>query len=109
MVCGQTRGIIDAHSERYDEPFGDHIGEFGLCFACHMAWHGRRRFPREFDAYVSLIRSGRRLAPFRSRNLLALNAVMSNLAAGNNVQIEDGKYLGSVVFNEIFKERQKIS
>ena len=29
--CGQTEGIIQAHSEDYGQPFGDHIGAFGFC------------------------------------------------------------------------------
>lgn len=79
MVCGQDHGVIDGHSERYDEPFGPHIGEFTLCFSCHLAWHGRRRDHAAWTAYNDMLNFGLRLKPFATRNLMLLNKFMAEL------------------------------
>jgi hypothetical protein len=50
-ACGQTEGPIDAHSEDYSEPFGDHIGEHALCYRCHMAIHTREKNPEAWAIY----------------------------------------------------------
>jgi hypothetical protein len=56
-ACGQADGPIDAHSESYAEPFGDHIGRFGLCYRCHMAIHTRFNNPEAWEAYSTMWRS----------------------------------------------------
>lgn len=67
-VCGQTEGHIEAHSEDYSAPFGDHIGEFGLCYPCHMVIHCRFRNPRAWKWYRENIRKGGRiLMPYHGR------------------------------------------
>ena len=38
QACGTTEGVR-GHSEDYSEPFGPHIGAFGLCHRCHLALH----------------------------------------------------------------------
>lgn len=68
-ACGQTEGRIEPHSEDYSEPFGDHIGAFGLCYPCHMIIHCRFRNPRAWGVYRDHVRVGERLAvPFLGRN-----------------------------------------
>jgi hypothetical protein len=58
-ACGQTEGPIDAHSEDYSEPFGDHIGKHGLCYRCHMMIHCRFKHPQAWKTYRRHIREGR--------------------------------------------------
>ena len=67
-ACGQTHGIVEAHSEDYSEPFGDHIGQFGLCFTCHMMVHCRFKNREAFDRYVDAISKGGVFTGFTSRN-----------------------------------------
>lgn len=64
--CGQTRGIIQHHSEDYSEPFGDHIGAFELCWLCHQMIHSRHRNPQGWDVYREVIRAGGQLPPASS-------------------------------------------
>ena len=54
--CGQTVGV-NGHSEDYSEPFGDHIGEWHLCYRCHMATHCRFKNWQGFLAYKELIKT----------------------------------------------------
>ena len=49
--CGRTEGIIEAHSEDYSQPFGDHIGRYGFCYRCHMMLHSRVRAPEAWARY----------------------------------------------------------
>lgn len=56
--CGVTTGFLSWHSEDYSEPFGDHIGEFGVCYICHMQIHCRFRNRNAFLEYASLIEDG---------------------------------------------------
>lgn len=67
-VCGQTDGIIDAHSEDYSTPYGDHIGKYGLCYPCHMMIHCRFSAPEAFQRYVDLLLSGKRVKAYQTRN-----------------------------------------
>lgn len=60
-ACGQTEGVLQAHSEDYSEPFGAHIGEHGLCYVCHMMIHCRFTAPRAWEVYRLNVRSGRRV------------------------------------------------
>lgn len=58
-VCGQTRGLIEAHSEDYSgPPYGPNIGAFGLCYRCHMMIHCRFSAPDAFEAYVQSLEAG---------------------------------------------------
>jgi hypothetical protein len=75
-ACGQTEGEISAHSEDYSEPYGDHIGRYGLCYRCHMAIHTRFNSREAWEAYKLLISIGRIFHPigknfgrFSSENL----------------------------------------
>src|ERR1700737_880157 len=42
---------IEVHSENYSEPFGDHIGEHGLCYRCHQMIHNRFRHAETWAIY----------------------------------------------------------
>jgi hypothetical protein len=58
-VCGQTRGLIEAHSEDYSgPPFGANIGAFGLCYRCHLMIHCRFSAPAAFLAYIESLEAG---------------------------------------------------
>lgn len=72
--CGQTEGIIEAHSEDYSEPFGDHIGGLGLCYRCHMALHCRLKAPEAWKLYRQAICCGVRFKPFEKRNWYGFRA-----------------------------------
>jgi len=62
-ACGQTEGPIEAHSEDYSEPFGDHIGCFGLCYRCHMVIHTRGKDPEAWATYKHHVALGRIFHP----------------------------------------------
>jgi hypothetical protein len=72
--CGQTAGIIEAHSEDYSEPFGDHIGRFGFCYRCHMMLHNRLNAPEAWERYKAAIVAGTRFQPFLTRNWYGFRA-----------------------------------
>ena len=63
-VCGQTEGILLFHSEDYSEPYGEHIGQFSLCYCCHSMIHSRFHNPIAWNKYINLIEKGRRYSPF---------------------------------------------
>jgi len=63
-ACGQTEGLIEAHSEDYSAPYGDHIGQHGLCWTCHMIVHTRFRNPAACEAYRAAVREGAIFQPF---------------------------------------------
>jgi hypothetical protein len=52
-ACTQNEGLIEPHSEDYSEPFGDHIGQHGCCYACHMMIHCRFGAREAWDRYAS--------------------------------------------------------
>jgi len=65
-VCGQTRGLLQAHSEDYSgPPFGDNIGAFGLCYRCHMIIHCRFGNPWAFERYAQSLELGQVWPPTR--------------------------------------------
>ena len=66
-ACTQTAGLIQAHSEDYSSPFGDHIGAYGLCYVCHMMIHCRFRAPGVWRRYQDRVRSGWRVVPRQAR------------------------------------------
>jgi len=69
-ACGQGLGLMQAHSEDYSEPFGDHIGRFGLCYACHMMIHCRFRNPAAWESYCYAVvdLGGMLQAPFHAND-----------------------------------------
>ena len=54
-ICGQTEGNLAYHSEDYSYPYGDHIGQFGLCYICHMMLHCRYKSPDVMATYVKAL------------------------------------------------------
>lgn len=66
--CGVTNGYLQWHSEDYSEPFGDHIGQYGLCYICHMMIHCRHKNPSKWFAYAQLIEEGGQYVPYESAN-----------------------------------------
>jgi len=69
-LCGQTRGIIEWHSEDYTSPFGANIGRWGLCYRCHMMVHCRFASPKAWQAYLKAVLAGAIFAPLMTRNWL---------------------------------------
>lgn len=67
-ACGQTEGIIEAHSEDYSAPYGDHIGEWSLCYRCHMMVHNRQHAPDAWRQYRAALAGGTIFAAFHKRN-----------------------------------------
>jgi hypothetical protein len=57
-ACGQEHGLIMAHSEDYGAPYGDNIGEWGLCFRCHMMVHCRFGNWSAWDRYKANVFGG---------------------------------------------------
>jgi hypothetical protein len=57
-ACTQTKGRIEPHSEDYSAPYGDHIGQYGLCYRCHMAIHCRKYGMVAWGQYRDLLRLG---------------------------------------------------
>lgn len=86
--CGQTEGIIEAHSEDYSEPFGDHIGGWGVCYRCHMTLHCRFTAPDAWERYKAAIVAGVTFAPFLTRNWYGFRA--QHLTAWNPAVGEPG-------------------
>lgn len=64
--CGTRFGFLAWHSEDYSEPFGPHIGEYGLCYRCHMQIHCRFRNPIAFQNYADMIEAGKRFESYNS-------------------------------------------
>jgi len=87
-ACGQTEGVIEAHSEDYSEPFGDHIGRFGLCYRCHMALHCRFKNLEAWETYKQHIRDGRIFRPI-GRNFPVFCGETLR-AMGRNVAFKQG-------------------
>ena len=61
--AAQTEGPIEAHSEDYSSPYGDHIGRCGLCYRYHIALHCRHKNPAAWEAYKRHVRQGRIYTP----------------------------------------------
>ena len=55
--CGATEGI-KPHSEDYREPYGAHIGRYGVCHRCHMMIHQRFFRPAMWQAFRQQVGAG---------------------------------------------------
>ena len=62
--CGTQHGFLAWHSEDYSMPFGPHIGEYGLCYRCHMMIHCRYKSRRAYYDYMKMIKNGMRFKPY---------------------------------------------
>lgn len=78
-ACGQTDGVVEAHSEDYSEPFGDHIGAYGFCYLCHMMIHCRHHDLARWDEYRRAIREGWRPPAPRGRNWGAVKHLLAGI------------------------------
>lgn len=67
-ACGQTKGILEHHSEDYSAPYGNHIGAWSLCYRCHMMIHCRFRNKTAWRRYRERLATGIIFAPFYTRN-----------------------------------------
>lgn len=47
-MCSQDQGAIQYHSEDYSAPYGDNIGQYGLCVEDHMILHTRFTHPNRW-------------------------------------------------------------
>lgn len=68
QACGQTEGVLEWHSENYSQPYGDHIGQFGWCYFCHMLIHCRFKAEERWGQYARAIANGWRFAPSIARD-----------------------------------------
>jgi hypothetical protein len=57
-ACLQSNGVVEPHSEDYSAPYGDNIGEYGLCYRCHMMVHCRYKNNEVWNKYLKLLREG---------------------------------------------------
>lgn len=77
QACGQTEGLVEAHSEDYSgPPFGDNIGQFGLCYRCHLIVHSRFSAPRHFELYATIIDHGLVWPAIPVRNYYAIQTML---------------------------------
>ena len=80
-ACGQSKGILDMHSEDYSAPYGDHIGAFTFCYRCHMMIHMRFRKQFAFEHYAQFIAEGKRYSGMDGRNF---NLFCQQMLSKNN-------------------------
>jgi hypothetical protein len=98
-ACGQTEGPIDAHSEDYSEPFGEHIGRHGLCYRCHMAIHCRLKNPEAWTIYKHAVALGRIFHPI-GRNFWRFRLETLE-RKGEGVPFKQGPYRGCTLLDEL--------
>jgi hypothetical protein len=82
-ACGQTDGLIQAHSEDYSVPHANHTGFYGVCYRCHMMIHNRFKNHKAWETYKRQIRSGLIFYPITSFNVFCgetLRAMGRNIA-----------------------------
>ncbi len=105
-VCGQDKGHLEYHSEDYSAPFGKHIGQFGLCYTCHLMIHCRHNSGDTWKKYIKYISEGRRYEPFYAKAWLSFkqkclverfNKMEYKIVEGNQPEIltniEKGVYI----------------
>ena len=105
-ICGQRNGFLCRHSENYSEPFGDHIGELGLCYICHMMIHCRFKNPDKWASYKKTIAENMRYVAYKGANWLRFKKeflskheifAFVETSSDNNIdvinKIESGYYL----------------
>jgi len=99
-ACGQTKGIVEDHSEDYSYPYGDHIGKYTFCYRCHMMIHCRFRNRLAWSKYKDDIREGKRFEPFYTRNFRTF-AVESLNNRGMEINYEKYEKQPETVLDEI--------
>jgi hypothetical protein len=98
-ACGQTEGEISAHSENYGEPFGDHIGRYGLCYRCHMAIHTRFNNPEAWEAYRHHVALGRIFYPIGKSFVRFCRETLERKGAG--VLFKQGPVRGFTLLDQL--------
>jgi hypothetical protein len=78
QACKQRAGIIEAHSENYAEPYGDHIGAFAFCFFCHMMIHCRFSALHQWNTYRDMVAAGYQMPPTRTRDFKIVKRFLSH-------------------------------
>jgi hypothetical protein len=76
--CGQTKGIIHAHAENYDEPYEINLTRYPLCYRCHIALHCRKMHPAGWRHYLELLRAGWSWKPIFKPNFGAIISMLSS-------------------------------
>jgi hypothetical protein len=56
-VCTSIE-CVQHHSENYGAPYGDHIGQFQVCYVCHMIIHCRYSNPSAFVRHRQAVADG---------------------------------------------------
>ncbi|MFZ3327742.1 MAG: hypothetical protein WA231_18480 [Methylocella sp.] len=98
-ACGQTEGAIECHSEDYSEPFGEHIGRYGVCHRCHMMIHCRFKNPEAWTAYKLHLRDGRIFAPIGRNYWLFCQQTLD--AKGDGVPFKQGPAKGRTFLDDL--------
>ncbi len=75
-ACGGG-GIVDGHCEDYSEPYGPHIGEFPLCFVCHLVLHSREHDLERWNWYAQRVSEGRRPVEVETRSIGIIRRIIS--------------------------------
>jgi hypothetical protein len=97
QACGQTEGLLEAHSEDYSgPPFGANIGRFGLCYRCHMMVHSRFRARRAFELYAHSIDRGLVWPAIPKRNYYAVTAMLGTPIEQMGALLEECRPRGDV-------------
>lgn len=81
QVCMITadQGKVMAHSEDYSEPFGPHIGEYAVCYRCHMVIHVRHKGQQGealWNWYRAQVRAGYQLPPLDGRSFTPISDML---------------------------------
>jgi len=98
-ACGQTEGPITAHSEDYSEPFGDHIGQYDVCYRCHMMIHCRFKNPQAWETYKMHIREGKIFVPIGSNFQTFCGQTLK--ARGRHVRFKQGPVKASTFLDDL--------
>ncbi len=112
-ICTQTNGALEWHSENYSSPFGKHIGQFGLCYICHMMIHCRYKNQTAWKIYKQAIKDKKMFKNYKGRHWMFFkrecldnnfNMVSYDTVEKNNykmlLDIETGIYIPKKIVEE---------
>ena len=96
--CGTEQGFLAWHSEDYSEPFGKHIGQYGVCYRCHMHIHCRFKNPKSFMEYAFTLKKNKRYKPYYSSNWkLFLHENLKSVIIGHIEEINNYDVTNSLI------------
>ena len=98
-ACGQTEGPIQAHSEDYSEPFGQHIRRYRVCYRCHMMIHCKFKNAAAWETYKRHLHEGRIFLPI-GRNFHAF-CKQSLAAMGHKVPFKQGPTRNHIFLDDL--------